>query len=196
LSSASLRSTIDAVRNEHQNGRHARHDRTHEGRRPRDFAAPLRTEEVRVPAAGTWIDPAKVAACGICHTDLHSANDDWPVTPRWSVTATTGSQHMKPPRSSLDPAYLRWRSKFAPFEASCFEALCEFVRAHFDDLLDRFYCAGHESLLEFPAWAFERYLREAERERARNELRESRHARVCSSNKQGMRTVPGTEVGK
>lgn len=91
---------------------------------------------------------------------------------------------MKPTRSCLDPAYLRWRSNFAPFEATCFEALCRFVRANFDDLLDRFYGAGHESLNEFPTWAFERYLREVARMRASNELRESRHARVCSSNKQ------------
>jgi hypothetical protein len=45
------------------------------------------------------------------------------------------------------------------FEAGCFEALCEFVRVHFDKLLDRYYLEGHDSLNEFPAWAFERYLR-------------------------------------
>jgi hypothetical protein len=39
------------------------------------------------------------------------------------------------------------------------EALCEFVRVHFDKLLDRYYLERHESLNEFPAWAFERYLR-------------------------------------
>jgi hypothetical protein len=41
----------------------------------------------------------------------------------------------------------------------CLEALCEFVRVHFDKLLDRYYLEGHDSLNEFPAWAFERYLR-------------------------------------
>jgi hypothetical protein len=61
--------------------------------------------------------------------------------------------------SSFDTAYIRWRTKFAPFEAGCFEALCEFVRVHFDKLLDRYYLEGHDSLNEFPAWAFERYLR-------------------------------------
>ena len=77
---------------------------------------------------------------------------------------------MKPPRSSCDPAYIRWRAEFAPFEARCFEALCGFVRVHFDDLLDRYYCEGHESLNEFPAWAFERYLWKVERTGAGEDL--------------------------
>lgn len=74
---------------------------------------------------------------------------------------------MKTFRSTFDPAYLQWQAQFATFEAGCFEGLCEFVRVHFDDLLDRFYRLGHESLQDFPAWAFERYLRHLERQRAR-----------------------------
>lgn len=62
--------------------------------------------------------------------------------------------------SSFDTAYIRWRAQFAPFEASCFDALCEFVRVHFDNLMDHYYQEGHEALHDFPAWAFERYLRE------------------------------------
>ena len=61
---------------------------------------------------------------------------------------------------SFDSAYIRWRAQFAPFEANCFDALCEFVHVRFDNLIDRYYRAGHESLDDFPAWAFERYLRE------------------------------------
>ena len=71
---------------------------------------------------------------------------------------------MKPNRSSFDQAYLRWRERFAPFEARCFEALCEFLRVHFDDLLDRYYWEGHEALKDFPTWAFERYIRDVESE--------------------------------
>jgi hypothetical protein len=70
---------------------------------------------------------------------------------------------VKPHRSSCDPAYVRWRGDFAPFEARCFEALREYVRVHFDNLLDRYYCEGHQALNDFPAWAFESYLRKAER---------------------------------
>jgi hypothetical protein len=37
---------------------------------------------------------------------------------------------------SFDAAYLRWRAEFAPFESNCFDALCEFVRTHFDNLIE------------------------------------------------------------
>lgn len=47
-----------------------------------DFGAPLRIEEVPVPAPGPGQILIKVAACGVCHTDLHAANGDWPVKPR------------------------------------------------------------------------------------------------------------------
>ena len=65
-------------------------------------------------------------------------------------------------RSSLDPAYIRWRVEFQPFEMRCFGSLCEFVRRNFDDLLDEYYFEGHESLIAFASWAFERYLWEVE----------------------------------
>jgi hypothetical protein len=38
-------------------------------------------------------------------------------------------------------------------------------------LLDHYYGEGHESLNDFPAWAFERYLREAKRTGAREDVR-------------------------
>ena len=79
---------------------------------------------------------------------------------------------MKPHRSSFDPAYVRWRAKFAPVESRCFEALCEFVRVNLHDLLDRFLQEGHESIDEhFPEWAFEHYLREIERMAAKEDMR-------------------------
>jgi len=78
---------------------------------------------------------------------------------------------MKPHRPSFDPAYTRWRAEFTAFESKCFESLGEFVRTHFDSLLDRYYWEGHESIDDFPAWAFERYLREAERTGAREDVR-------------------------
>lgn len=62
---------------------------------------------------------------------------------------------------SFDAAYVLWRTEFARFEGNCFDALCDFVRVHFDNLIDRYYGEGHEALNDFPAWAFERYLWEA-----------------------------------
>jgi hypothetical protein len=78
---------------------------------------------------------------------------------------------MKPHRSCCDPTYIRWHAEFALFESRCFEALGEFVRVHFDDLLDRYYWEGHESMDDFLVWAFERYLRETERTGAREDVR-------------------------
>jgi alcohol dehydrogenase, propanol-preferring len=46
-----------------------------------EFGRPLRIEDV--PGAGTGPDQilVKVEACGVCHTDLHAADGDWPVKP-------------------------------------------------------------------------------------------------------------------
>ena len=48
----------------------------------REFGAPLRLEEVPIPTPGPRQILVKVAACGVCHTDLHAASGDWPVKPR------------------------------------------------------------------------------------------------------------------
>ena len=43
---------------------------------------PLKIEEVPVPQPGPGELLVKVAACGVCHTDLHAADGDWPVKPK------------------------------------------------------------------------------------------------------------------
>lgn len=48
----------------------------------REFGAPLRLEEVPIPTPGPGQILVKVAACGVCHTDLHAASGDWPVKPQ------------------------------------------------------------------------------------------------------------------
>lgn len=45
------------------------------------FGEPLRLEEVRVPMPGPGQILVKIAASGVCHTDLHAAEGDWPVKP-------------------------------------------------------------------------------------------------------------------
>lgn len=47
----------------------------------RAFGKPLSIEEMPVPAPGPGEVLIKVAASGVCHTDLHAANGDWPVKP-------------------------------------------------------------------------------------------------------------------
>ncbi|MGQ7790818.1 alcohol dehydrogenase AdhP [Faunimonas sp. B44] len=48
----------------------------------RAFGAPLRIEEVAVPEPGYGEVLVKVVASGVCHTDLHAADGDWPVKPK------------------------------------------------------------------------------------------------------------------
>jgi len=45
------------------------------------FGKPLEIREVPVPTPGYGQVLVKVAASGICHTDLHAAEGDWPVKP-------------------------------------------------------------------------------------------------------------------
>ncbi len=45
------------------------------------FGEPLIIEEVPIPAPGPGEVLIKVIASGVCHTDLHAADGDWPVKP-------------------------------------------------------------------------------------------------------------------
>ncbi len=45
------------------------------------YGAPLRIEEVKVPLPGPGQVLVKIEASGVCHTDLHAAEGDWPVKP-------------------------------------------------------------------------------------------------------------------
>lgn len=47
----------------------------------REFGKPLVIEEVQVPRPGPGQILVKIAATGVCHTDLHAAEGDWPVKP-------------------------------------------------------------------------------------------------------------------
>lgn len=48
----------------------------------REFGKPLDLDEVDVPRPGAGQILVKVAASGVCHTDLHAADGDWPVKPK------------------------------------------------------------------------------------------------------------------
>jgi alcohol dehydrogenase, propanol-preferring len=47
----------------------------------RHFGLPLVLEEWVVPSPGPDQILIKTEACGVCHTDLHAAKGDWPLTP-------------------------------------------------------------------------------------------------------------------
>lgn len=48
----------------------------------KEFGKPLVVEEVPVPTAGAGEVLVKIEACGVCHTDLHAVEGDWPVKPK------------------------------------------------------------------------------------------------------------------
>jgi propanol-preferring alcohol dehydrogenase len=47
-----------------------------------EFGKPLVLREWEIPTAGPGQIVVKTEACGVCHTDLHAANGDWPLKPR------------------------------------------------------------------------------------------------------------------
>lgn len=46
-----------------------------------EFGKPLQVREVPVPQPGPGQALVEIAASGVCHTDLHAAEGDWPVKP-------------------------------------------------------------------------------------------------------------------
>lgn len=48
----------------------------------REFSKPLVIEEMAIPDPGPGQILVKYEATGVCHTDLHAANGDWPVKPK------------------------------------------------------------------------------------------------------------------
>lgn len=48
----------------------------------REFGQPLKIEEVQVQRPGKNQILVKIIACGVCHTDLHAIEGDWPVKPK------------------------------------------------------------------------------------------------------------------
>jgi propanol-preferring alcohol dehydrogenase len=47
-----------------------------------NFGAPLVIRELEIPSPGPGQILVKTEACGVCHTDLHAADGDWPVKPK------------------------------------------------------------------------------------------------------------------
>jgi alcohol dehydrogenase, propanol-preferring len=57
-------------------------DRTMMAAVVREFGKPLAIEEVEVPRPRAGQVLVRIRACGVCHTDLHAAEGDWPVKPK------------------------------------------------------------------------------------------------------------------
>jgi propanol-preferring alcohol dehydrogenase len=48
----------------------------------REFGKPLSIEQIPVPQPGEGQILVKIVASGVCHTDIHAADGDWPVKPK------------------------------------------------------------------------------------------------------------------
>jgi propanol-preferring alcohol dehydrogenase len=50
------------------------------------FGKPLKLMELDIPVAGPGQILVKTEACGVCHTDLHARDGDWPAKPKLPFT--------------------------------------------------------------------------------------------------------------
>lgn len=51
----------------------------------KEFAKPLVIEEIPVPRPKKRQILVKIEACGVCHTDLHAIDGDWPIKPKTTL---------------------------------------------------------------------------------------------------------------
>src|SRR4051812_46780149 len=45
------------------------------------LGSPLEIQDLPTPEPGPGQIRVRIEACGLCHTDIHAAHGDWPVTP-------------------------------------------------------------------------------------------------------------------
>ncbi|MCB0577817.1 MAG: alcohol dehydrogenase AdhP [Phaeodactylibacter sp.] len=100
-----------------------------------EFGKPLSIESVSVPRPGPGQVLVRVAASGVCHTDLHAADGDWPVKPKlpfipghegvgYVAAAGPGVRHLK----EGDRVGIPWLHSACGSCEYCFtgwETLCE-----------------------------------------------------------------------
>ncbi|MBV8458563.1 MAG: alcohol dehydrogenase AdhP [Acetobacteraceae bacterium] len=101
-----------------------------------EFGKPLEIEEVPIPTPGPGEVLIKLVANGVCHTDVHAANGDWPAKPTLpfipghegaGIVAALGAgvKHLK----EGDPVGLAWLHDACGQCEYCrtgWDALCEF----------------------------------------------------------------------
>jgi len=55
------------------------------------FREPLVLRELPVPTPGPGQALVEIMASGVCHTDLHAADGDWPVKPNLPITPASNT---------------------------------------------------------------------------------------------------------
>ena len=110
-------------------------DKTMKAAFVRSFGQPLVIEDVKIPKPGRGQVLVKIAACGVCHTDLHAAHGDWPIKPSppfipghegagTVVTVGEGVEHVK----AGDRVGVPWLFSACGYCVHClggWETLCE-----------------------------------------------------------------------
>jgi hypothetical protein len=76
-----------------------------------EFGRPLRIEDVPVPEPGPDQILVKVEACGVCHTDLHAADGDWPIKPTPPFIPGHEVGGARPPRTGCPHRATWWHPK-------------------------------------------------------------------------------------
>ena len=69
----------------------------------RKFKQPLVIEEVPVPSPQAGQILVRIAASGVCHTDLHAAEGDWPVKPKPPFIPGHERVGLRPVRAPVSP---------------------------------------------------------------------------------------------
>jgi propanol-preferring alcohol dehydrogenase len=99
-----------------------------------NFGQPLTIKELPIPAPGPGQVLMEVASSGVCHTDLHAADGDWPVKPNlpfipghegagFVVAVGSGVKHLKE-GDRVGIAWLHSACGYCEFCLSGWEALC------------------------------------------------------------------------
>jgi propanol-preferring alcohol dehydrogenase len=96
----------------------------------RDFKAPLTIEEIEQPKPGAHDVLIQVEACGVCHSDLHVADGDWPqivpITKKPLILGHEIAGHVAEKGASVDHLELGDRVGVPWVHWTCGE--CEFCR--------------------------------------------------------------------
>ncbi len=101
-----------------------------------EFGKPLRLEEVSVPRPDSGQILVRVAASGVCHTDLHAANGDWPVKPALPfIPGHEGVGHVAAVGSEVTNLKEGDRVGVPWLHSAC--GLCEFCLAGWETLCPR-----------------------------------------------------------
>jgi len=118
----------------------------------REFGKPLSLEEIPIPTPGPGEVLVKIRATGVCHTDFHAAEGDWPVKPSRPfvpghegagvvVALGAGVKNLK----EGDPVGLAW------LHDAC--GACEYCITGWETLCESQHCGGYSVNGSFAEYA-------------------------------------------